>query len=67
MFFSNVFCRNLSFGVDGLFYIVLQMFKVKEQKVSFREIVENIIKYLSNNKYVDKVEIAGFGMICYFF
>jgi arginyl-tRNA synthetase len=65
MLSSNAFCRNLPPGADGLSHIVLQMLKAKEQKVSPREIAENITKHLPNNKYIDKVEIAGPGMICY--
>lgn len=39
------------------------MLKAKEQKVSPREIAENITKHLPNNEYIDRVEIAGPGMI----
>lgn len=42
---------------------ISQMLKAKEQKVNPREIAENITKHLPNNKYIDKVEIAGPGFI----
>lgn len=42
---------------------IFQMFKIKEQKVNLREIVENIIKYFLDNECIEKVEIVGFGFI----
>lgn len=42
---------------------ISQMLKAKEQKVSPREIAENITKHLPNNEYIDRVEIAGPGFI----
>uniref|UniRef100_A0A8C5ZCG6 Arginine--tRNA ligase, cytoplasmic n=1 Tax=Marmota marmota marmota TaxID=9994 RepID=A0A8C5ZCG6_MARMA len=42
---------------------ISQMLKTKEQKVNPREIAENITRHLPNNECIEKVEIAGPGMI----
>ena len=43
-----------------MFQILL---KTKEQKVSPREIAEKITKHIPANECIEKVEIAGPGMI----
>ncbi|KAM4677803.1 arginine--tRNA ligase, cytoplasmic [Discoglossus pictus] len=40
-----------------------QMFKAKDQKVSPREIAEKIVKNVSNNDLIEKMDIAGPGFI----